>query len=377
MRATKVLALLLLGLLPPLISPIFADDAASSGTELILEEVATSDRQWTGIAVSKTGRVFVNYPRWGFTLPFSVGELQEDGTVLPYPDENWNLWGSGDDATRRFVCVQALWVDEEDRLWILDPANPLFMGVVEGGPKLVCIELATNRVLRSIPFDPSVTPRDSYLNDVRFDLDKKFAYISESGLGSIVVLDLRSGIARRRLADHPSTKSEGITLQIEGKPWEMPGGVVPQVHSDGIALSPDREWIYYQALSGRTMYRVPTTALRDFELSEAELGTQVESVAEVGASDGILFAANGDLYLSSLEHNAIRSLRSDGSIEVVTQGALLRWPDSFSWGPEGSLYLTTALIHLGPAPEDLYRIFRIPGLNPPATKGVVTEKEMR
>lgn len=143
------------------------------------------------------------------------------------------------------------------------------------------------------------------------------------------------------------------------------GGRGPSVHADGIALSPDREWIYYQALSGRTLYRVPTASLRDFTLSEAALGDLVERVAEVGASDGIIFAPTGDLYLSSLEHNAVRRLRPTGELETVVADSRLRWPDSFSWGTGGELYLTTSLIHLGPAPEDQYRILRIPGLNPP------------
>jgi len=32
--------------------------------EVRLVEVATSERRWTGIAVSRQGRLFVNYPLW-------------------------------------------------------------------------------------------------------------------------------------------------------------------------------------------------------------------------------------------------------------------------------------------------------------------------
>ena len=63
-------------------------DSATTG----LEEVARSDRQWTGIAVSKTGRIFVNYPRWSDDVPFSVGELDEEGEAQPFPDRFWNAW---------------------------------------------------------------------------------------------------------------------------------------------------------------------------------------------------------------------------------------------------------------------------------------------
>ena len=36
-----------------------------------------------------------------------------------------------------------------------------------GGPKLVKIDLATNKVMQTIPLDEDVAPKRSYLNDVR------------------------------------------------------------------------------------------------------------------------------------------------------------------------------------------------------------------
>jgi hypothetical protein len=91
-----------------------------------LVEVATSDRQWTGVAVSKTGRVFVNFPRWQPTVTVSVGEIDDAGHVVPYPNESINRWSNDADPKESFVCVQSVYVDAKDRLWILDPANPLF-----------------------------------------------------------------------------------------------------------------------------------------------------------------------------------------------------------------------------------------------------------
>ena len=104
------------------------------------ELVATSERQWTGIAVSSSARVFVNFPRWSDDVPVSVGELI-DGQVRPYPDVARQAWVSGADPRDAFVCVQSVVIDARDRLWILDPANPSFAGVVSGGPKLVEVDI--------------------------------------------------------------------------------------------------------------------------------------------------------------------------------------------------------------------------------------------
>lgn len=50
-----------------LLAAACAGDAFAGDDEYPFElvEVAQSDRQWTGVAVSKEGRIFVNYPRWG------------------------------------------------------------------------------------------------------------------------------------------------------------------------------------------------------------------------------------------------------------------------------------------------------------------------
>ena len=286
-------------------------DQGSSGPAVLeptLEVVAETDRQWTGVAVAGDGRLFVNFPRWSPEVPVSVAEVLEDGTLAPYPDESWNGWTPDADPAKTFVCVQSVVADGDGSLWVLDPANPWFQGVVPGGAKLVKIDVSSGDVKRTILFDDQAAPAGSYLNDVRIDNDEGAAYITDSGLGALVVVDLATGESRRVLADHPSTQSEDVVLTIEGSEWLLPDGSAPQVHSDGIALDLARDLVYFQALTGRTLYRVPAAALRDPSLVDEDLAARLVAVATSGPSDGLLW--DGDQTQASAANNAFIASRS-------------------------------------------------------------------
>src|SRR5262245_11678829 len=150
-----------------------------------LEEAAHFDHQATGVAVSADGRIFVNFPRWTEDSPVSVAEVGRDGKLTPYPDEQWNAWRNAAAGNRKaaehFVCVQSVVADNRGNLWVLDPASPGLDKVISGGPKLVRIELATNKVAQVIRFGEDVALQGSYLNDVRIHPEGRTAFITDSG----------------------------------------------------------------------------------------------------------------------------------------------------------------------------------------------------
>ena len=55
----------------------------------VLEPVALFNGAMpTGVAVSHQGRIFVNFPKWGDEVPFTVSEIRDGGEmVVAYPDE--------------------------------------------------------------------------------------------------------------------------------------------------------------------------------------------------------------------------------------------------------------------------------------------------
>jgi sugar lactone lactonase YvrE len=325
--------------------------------------VAISPYQWTGVTVSERGRIFVNFPRWSDYIPMSVAQILRDGSMVPYPGKEWNNYNEASNPSKHFVCVQSVFVDAEDFLWVLDTGNPRFEGVILGGPKLVRIDLTRDEVTQVIPFDLTIAPENSYLNDVRVDTLRNVAYITDSGVGALIVVDLHTGKARRLLEGHDSTTGDQEPVTIEGAVWKR-DGEIPNIHADGIALSPDRAWLYFMPLSERHLYRVETRHLRDENLSPAQLATVVEKVAEPGPCDGIAFGPDGRLYLTTLETPSLDVYDPvTGTVSEAVRDTRLAWPDTLAAGPNGALvYVTTSQIHRGPNPGQPYRLL---ALEPP------------
>lgn len=316
-----------------------------STPEARLRAVALFPHQVTGVAVSRAGRIFVNFPRWTEDIEVSVAEWLPEGRLQPYPDENWNAWRNArrDELApaRHFVCVQSLVVDAQDTLWVLDPAAPAQARVLRGGAKLVAIDLATDRVIRTLPFDETVAPLGSYLNDLRISSDLRFAYLTDAGAsGALVVVSLVDGAAWRVLDGHPSTQAEkGVQVRIDGQVLRRPDGRDVEVAADGIALSPDDRWLYWQAAKGRTLYRLPAAVLQERHALPETVAHAVEAVATTGPADGLLFTRSGRLYVSAVEEHAVKVLEGD-QLRTLVQDRRLRWPDSLAEGPDGAVYVT-------------------------------------
>ncbi|MGA8025689.1 MAG: L-dopachrome tautomerase-related protein [Bryobacteraceae bacterium] len=318
--------------------------AQATGRQLI-EIYHNNDFQLTGIGVSKTGRVFISFPRWSPEYLNAVVEVMPDGSAKPFPDAGWNRWDlNPESASNHFVCVQSVIVDHTDALWVLDPAAPMLMSIVPGGPKLVKIDLTSNKVTRVISIGPGVAKTNTYLNDIRVDNKRNFAYVTDSGLGGIIVVDLSTGKSHRALdGDLSVMPDKSVKIVIDGKPVLGPTGETPPFHSDAIALSRDGEYLYYQAIASTTLYRTKTDALRDPN------GKPVaEKYAKTFPVDGIWMDAQQNIYLSNLQANSVSRLASDRKVQTIVTDNRLQWPDTFSEGPDGTMYITASHINESP-----------------------------
>src|SRR5262249_21438895 len=133
----------------------------------------------TGVTVSHKGRIFVNFPRWGDPVEFTVAELK-GGKPVAYPSAEFN---TSSKEGKRLYSVQSVVVDPRDRLWALDTGSYKFGPTAPGGPKLVGIDLTTDQPFKTILFPRDVALKTTYLNDVRFDLRRGkagMAFITDS-----------------------------------------------------------------------------------------------------------------------------------------------------------------------------------------------------
>ena len=312
----------------------------------------------TGVTVSHKGRIFVNFPKWGDDVSFTVAEIRKGETVA-YPDESINQTNPADQAAA-LVSVQSVVVDPVDRLWILDTGSPLFQPTKYGGPKLVCVDLKTDQVSKKILFPQDVALPTTYLNDIRFDLrrgSEGMAFITDSaqkGSNGIIVVDLASEQSWRRLHDHPSVKPEELQTFlpiVEGRPFleQQPDGSVKHgasMGSDGIAINADGTRLYYCPLGSRKLYSVDTNALSDQSLKEQEVGaTVIDEGDRGGASDGLESDSAGNIYSTNYEHNAILRRSPDKRWETLTHEPRLLWPDTLSLATDGYLYVTANQLH--------------------------------
>jgi sugar lactone lactonase YvrE len=324
----------------------------------------------TGVTVSAKGRIFVNYPRWGDATPFTVAELR-NGREVPFPSAAINMFGKPGNraalstdaraAAQRlrfdhFVSVQSVVVDPRDRLWVLDTGSIAFGPTASGGPKLIGIDLKTNKIVQRIVFPPDVALPTTYLNDVRFDLRRGAggtAFITDSGAQSpngVIVVDLASGRSWRRLDNHPSVKAETKFVPVvEGRAiMNRTRGKSPQyvgIGSDGIAISADGSRLFYCPLASRELYSVSTQALQDTNTSDDAVAATVIHHGDKGASDGLESDAQGRVYATEYEHNAIMRRYANGLYETLVHDPRVLWPDTMSLARDGYLYFIANQLH--------------------------------
>lgn len=317
--------------------------AGSNKLELVFSD---NTYQITGVAKEPDGRLLVNYPRWSDIYKYAVVEATGDTTKKPFPDEPMNQWQPGQSGKNKWVCVQSVYVDDRGEIWVLDPAAPKLKTIQGGGAKLEKMNKQSGKPDRTYSF-MGIVPDSAYVNDVRVDVAKNFAYLTESKGGGIIVVDLASGKMRRLLSKHYSVKSDtayhyiidGRELVKEGKPAKF--------NSDGIALTPDGAYLYYKPLTDDKLYRIKTEYLRDWNMNDTAMGSKVEDLGHFASTDGMIFDKSGNLYFGDPQHYRLLKITPDLKMTTLLEDQRLIWPDSYSIA-DGYLYISCSQIQKQP-----------------------------
>jgi sugar lactone lactonase YvrE len=314
-----------------------------------LETVATSpDTLWNGVAVTPAGRIFVSLPNW-LGPSAGVGEIGSDGKLRPWPGTEWNRWRADGNAATSFVSVNAIRLSPKgDELWVVDSGAPLGGTQLPGGAKLVAFDVQTGAAKKVYPLGEVLGEAKAAPNDMRFAGDH--VIISEHGVGSIIVVDLGSGRARRVLVRHPLLVLDpNRPVRIEGEVLKAPNGKPFGTNANQLEVSPDGRWLYIQPLNGG-MARIETALLTDESASPERLAEGLEFWVDTPPLSGTAIDAEGNLYLNSINDRSIRKLTPDGVMETLITDPSLRWADApwltddgFLWVPVAQLGWTPML----------------------------------
>lgn len=350
----------------PLICASFLTLHENRASELI--EVAQSPNLiWNGVTISNKGRIFASFPAMQNTPTIGVGEILQDGSIKPYPGGTWNKPESNTLHSAYFVGVNAVVSDSNDQLWVVDPAGGFGSSPQIGKAKLIQIDLTTDTVKRIYSFSIDVLPEGGFINDVR--LTDSHAFLTDSGLGALIVVDLESESVRRVLAQDVRLKADpNLKLNINGSPYVNSKGQTPQMHVNTMDISPDGKFLYFQPNGGPRLLRLSIDRLIDPSLGDKELAAAVEDAGPTRFNAGMTFGPDGSLYYSDIEISGITRRTPEGIFEtLLTDSKIIAWPDASRIGPDGFLYFPAAQINRLPSNnpsgqsliEKPFRLFKV------------------
>lgn len=287
------------------------------------------------VAVSAGGRVFFTVHPEARPRGARLFEWR-DGQAVPFPAE--------DIQENILETPLGMAIDRQGRLWVIDPAHHGF-----GRPRIVAFDIDSGFVVHEHVFPRRTAPRGSFLQDLQVDPTGQIVYIADASIWrrspALIVYDTANRRSRRVLEQHPSTRAQDLLIRTPIREMRFVGGLIPlKVGVDGLALDPAGQWLSYGAMNHDTLFRVPTAALLNPELSATELSERVESVGRKPLSDGLSADLAGNVYITDVEHGAVLRMAPGGSLTTIVRTPRLRWADGLSFGPGGWLYVTDSAL---------------------------------
>ncbi len=297
-----------------------------------------------GVAIAPGGRTFLVIPK---QKGQSVPQLAEyiHGGLQAYPNQDWNKWSPGSDATHAFVHANSVRFGPDGTLWVVDFGSPeLGKPIVKHGPKLVGINITTGKVVETLYFD-SVTHPESALDDVRFHGDH--AYLTDAGWPGIIVVHAPDGAMYRTLTDTSSVRAQH-PLRAEGHDLADKAGKPIYFHADQLEVSPDGKTLYYQPDSG-PMSSIETRYLDDPNIPDSERAQHVKPFLHNGTAGGTAIDRAGDLYISDTDHSSVLKATPAGEVTTLVQDPRLVWVDAMWISADGRLWMPAAQMDRTPA----------------------------
>lgn len=310
---------------------------------------AALPRMPSGVAVADD-RMFVAIPRWDGG-DSTLHELR-DGVLHPWPSMEENDPSGG---IERLHSVNGMRLDDRGRLWVLDNARIGFAPPAVGAPKIVVYDIASGRRVFTHHFAPAVAPATSFMNDIALDLDRGFAYITETGMGgppALVVFEVAADRAWRAIEGHPGLSADpALEMRIDGEraTVQRDGVAVPwRVGANPIALAADGETLLFGAMTNTRLWQIPTEALRDTDLADEARTAAASPAFEKPMTDGMDVLHDGRPVLTDVENAALAVVGPDGVVSSLVRSPAFSFPVAIHVVDERTLYFTSNQLHLMP-----------------------------
>lgn len=299
-----------------------------------MELVANLPSPPGNVAVADNGDVFFTFhPEANPAI--NVAKLV-DGQAQAFPSIEWQPGGSEPHAFHEVLSIR---IDQQQQLWVLDNGKHGLKKV-----RLLVFDLNTGEMKKRYRFTREQFALGSHANDFQISNDGNFIIISDASIfaknPALIIYDVKNESARRVLEQHESVVAGNFEPVVQGRKMTILGLFTINPGVDGLVLDSNNDYLYYASISADQLYRIPYASLVDASLSPSQLASAVETVGEKTMTDGLAMDTQGNVYLSDLENSAIVRKLPTGELQTLLKSASIRWPDGFSFGPEGYLYFT-------------------------------------
>ncbi|EXJ81600.1 hypothetical protein A1O1_07664 [Capronia coronata CBS 617.96] len=247
-----------------------------------------------GVSTTPDGRLFVLYARVDGSTGPQVAEWHNGSSPTPYPNQEWNSYAGGKDPATHLVRTNSQRIGPDGTLWLVDTGSPGFGEpvILPDGPKLVQVNLTTDSVTRVYNLG-NVTLATILIDDVRFNPAVGLAYITDAGAPALIVLDLDSSQARRVLENDPTNEA------------------------------------FYNSSLASVLAQYP----EPYALTPSTGGTDID--------------AEGNIYNSDTNRQAIIKIAPNGTWTTLVQDSRLLWVDAMWIDTDGKLWMPAAQLNRG------------------------------
>lgn len=294
------------------------------------------------------GSVYVTVPRLRKGVPSSLNIIVDQNSTnspLLRPFPNWEINQGATCDHLQFV--NAFEIDPNTGwMWIVDTGYYPEVSVRPEGQKrcpakLVILDLMNNMIIHTHVFPGLVVGYGNfYLTDMVLDFTEgvvTHAYITDTYDWKLIVYDHNMNYSYSFV--HPSMNPESgfSNVTVHNKTES-----IRYLGIRGISMSPDFKFVYYTALAGQRMYRIPTSVLRDFKHDSVFFAFNVKKVGnKVSLGEGMYCSQPNNLFFSglttvykwSLADTVDVNLPLPSNVTYASQSVVVKDEEMISWIP--------------------------------------------